>query len=297
MPAKNDASILPPIGRPIANTRIYLLDAQGEPVPVGVAGEIHVAGDGVARGYLNRPDLNAERFIKDPFSNDPGARMYKTGDLGRWLEDGSIEFLGRNDFQVKIRGFRIELGEIEARLAEHPAVRETAVLAREDGPGDKRLVAYYTGDADVAADHLRAHLAETLPEYMVPAAFVQLEALPLTANGKLDRKALPAPDASAVRGYEAPQGETEQALAAIWQDILQIERVGRQDNFFEMGGHSLLVVKLVREIKQQFEVELVLHDVFIAPVLSFLAERIIDAQLAQFDEDDLLQVMRSISDS
>ncbi|WP_198014534.1 non-ribosomal peptide synthetase [Methylobacter marinus] len=297
MPVKNNASILPPIGRPIANTRIYLLDAQGEPVPVGVAGEIHVAGDGVARGYLNRPDLNAERFIQDPFSNDPGARMYKTGDLGRWLEDGSIEFLGRNDFQVKIRGFRIELGEIEARLAEHPAVRETAVLAREDGPGDKRLVAYYTGDADVTVDSLRAHLAETLPEYMVPAAFVQLEALPLTANGKLDRKALPAPDASAVRGYEAPQGETEQALAAIWQDILQIERVGRQDNFFEMGGHSLLVVKLVREIKQQFEVELVLHDVFIAPVLSFLAERIIDAQLAQFDEDDLLQVMRSISDS
>jgi acyl carrier protein len=171
------------------------------------------------------------------------------------------------------------------------------VLAREDGAGGKRLVAYYTGDADLTVDSLRAHLAESLPEYMVPVAFVQLAALPLTANGKLDRKALPAPegDAYGAREYEAPQGETEQTLADIWSELLKVDQVGRHDNFFELGGHSLLVVKLVLEIKQQFEVELVLHDVFMAPVLSFLAERIIDAQLAQFDEDDLAQVMRSTS--
>jgi len=288
---------LPPIGKPIANTRVYLLDDHLSPVPVGAVGELYVGGAGLAKGYLNQPELTAERFIANPFSHDPQARLYKTGDLGRWREDGSIEFLGRNDFQVKIRGFRIELGEIEARLADHPAVRETAVLAREDGAGGKRLVAYYTGADDLAVDDLRAYLAEALPEYMVPVAFVQLAALPLTANGKLDRKALPVPDgdAYAARGYEAPQGETEQALADIWQDLLGIEQVGRHDNFFELGGHSLLVVKLVLEIKQQFEVELVLHDVFMAPVLSFLAERIIDAQLAQFDEDDLAQVMESTS--
>ncbi|MGJ0490395.1 non-ribosomal peptide synthetase, partial [Methylobacter sp.] len=290
---------LPPIGKPIANTRVYLLDPHLEPVPVGVMGELYVGGAGLARGYLNRPELTAERFIADPFSNDPEARLYKTGDLGRWREDGSIEFLGRNDFQVKVRGFRIELGEIEAQLAACAGVQEAAVIAREDHPGDKRLVAYYTGDAELTVEDLRAHLAETLPEYMVPVAFVHLEALPLTANGKLDRKALPAPegDAYGAREYEAPQGETEQALAAIWAELLKVDQVGRHDNFFELGGHSLLVVKLVLEIKQQFEVELVLQDVFMAPVLSFLAARIVDAQLAQFDEDDLAQVIRFMNDS
>jgi amino acid adenylation domain-containing protein len=290
---------LPPIGKPIANTRVYLLDDSLEPVPVGVSGELYVGGAGLARGYLNRPELTAERFIADPFSSDPEARLYKTGDLGRWREDGSIEFLGRNDFQVKVRGFRIELGEIEAQLAACAGVQEAAVIAREDHPGDKRLVAYYTGDAELTVEDLRAHLAETLPEYMVPVAFVQLEALPLTANGKLDRKVLPAPegDAYGAREYEAPQGETEQALAAIWAELLKVDQVGRHDNFFELGGHSLLVVKLVLEIKQQFEVELVLQDVFMAPVLSFLAARIVDAQLAQFDEDDLAQVIRFMNDS
>ncbi|MGJ0427606.1 amino acid adenylation domain-containing protein, partial [Methylobacter sp.] len=260
------------IGRPMANTRIYFLDAQGEPVPVGVAGELFVAGDGVGRGYLNRPELTTERFIQDPFSSDPNARLYKTGDLGRWLADGSIEFLGRNDFQVKVRGFRIELGEIEARLAGHPAVRETAVLAREDGSGGKRLVAYYTGDADLTVDELRAHLAETLPEYMVPAAFVYLEALPLTANGKLDRKALPAPDgeAYAARGYEAPQGQTEQTLAAIWAELLKVEQVARHDNFFELGGHSLLAVTLIARMRQA-GLNIDVRALFSAPTLAGLA--------------------------
>ena len=271
-----------PIGRPIDNTRIYILDAQGEPVPVGVPGELFIGGVQVGRGYLNRPELTAERFIADPFSNDPEARLYKTGDLVRWREDGSIEYLGRNDFQVKIRGFRIELGEIEARLAEHPALRETAVLAREDGPGGKQLVAYYTGDADVTVDSLRAHLAETLPDYMVPAAFVHLEALPLSPNGKLDRKALPAPDAGALqtRQYEAPQGETEQALADIWAELLKIDQVGRHDNFFELGGHSLLAISLIEKMGQRGLVADV-RVVFTAPTLAKLAEAVEEEQIME----------------
>ena len=207
-----------PIGRPISNVRIYILDAQGEPVPVGVGGELYIGGAGVARGYLNRPELTAERFLRDPFATEAGARMYKTGDLGRWLADGNIEFLGRNDLQVKIRGYRIELGEIEAVLAQHAAVRDAVVVAREDPGGDKRLVAYYTcaeageqNERAWGAEQLRAHILAKLPEYMVPAAYVRLESLPLTPNGKLDRKALPAPEADAyvVRGYEAPEGEIE----------------------------------------------------------------------------------------
>src|SRR6185437_10907056 len=216
------------IGCRIPDLKIYILDRYGEPVPVGVAGEMYIGGAGVARGYLNRPELTEERFLADPFSSEPGARMYRTGDLGRWLGDGNIEFLGRSDFQVKICGFRIELGEIEARLAEHAGVREAVVIAREDTPGDKRLVAYYTAadrerDQDIAdAEQLRAHLSATLPEYMVPAAYVRLATMPLTPNGKLDRKALPAPesDAYATAGYEPPQGETEILLARIWADLL-----------------------------------------------------------------------------
>src|SRR5437588_3257253 len=229
---EDDAQSIP-IGRPIANTRIYILDGYGQPVPVGVTGELYISGAGVARGYLNRPELTAERFLADPFSSEPGARMYKTGDLGRWLASGNIEYLGRNDFQVKIRGFRIELGEIESRLLEHSGVREATVVAREDRPGEKRLVAYYAGHEEAApgAEELRRHLATRVPEYMVPSVFVSLQKLPLTANGKLDRKALPAPeDSYAKRGYEAPEGETEAALAAIWAEVLKLERVGRDDN-------------------------------------------------------------------
>ncbi|MCF5710658.1 amino acid adenylation domain-containing protein, partial [Pseudomonas syringae] len=242
------------IGKPVANTQFYLLDDQGQPVPLGVPGEIYIGGAGVARGYLNRDDLTAERFVNDPFSTAANARMYRTGDLGRWLADGNIEYLGRNDDQVKIRGFRIELGEIEAKLAQHPAVQEAVVMAREDVPGDKRLVAYFTSDqANVEIETLRSHLQGQLPDYMIPAAYVHLEKLPLTPNGKLDRKALPAPDQHAVisRGYEAPRGEVEIALAHIWADILQVEQVGRHDHFFELGGHSLLAVKLIEKMRQQ----------------------------------------------
>ncbi|HEX8431133.1 MAG TPA: amino acid adenylation domain-containing protein, partial [Longimicrobium sp.] len=233
-----------PIGVRIPDLRTYLLDGAGEPVPVGVTGELYVAGAGVARGYLNRPEITAERFLDDPFH--PG-RMYRTGDLGRWLPDGTLEYLGRNDHQVKIRGFRIELGEIQARLAEHEGVRDAVVLAREDAPGDRRLVAWYVAADGVEPEALRARLAAKLPEYMVPAAYVRVDRLPLTPNGKLDTRALPAPEggAYAARPYEAPNGETETLLAAIWAELLGVERVGRLDNFFELGGHSLLAVTLI----------------------------------------------------
>ncbi|CAJ9204109.1 non-ribosomal peptide synthetase [Burkholderia pseudomallei] len=292
----------PPIGRPIANTRVYVLDAWLRPAPIGVAGELYIGGVQVARGYLNRPELTRERFIDDPFV--AGGRLYKTGDLARWRTDGRLEYLGRNDFQVKIRGFRIELGEIEAQLAKVADVREVVVLARDsaaevhdsatehatpNAPSpspetttataaataiEKRLVAYYTGDADVAA--LRAQAAQHLPSYMVPSAYVRLDAWPLTPNGKLDRRALPAPadDAYARAEYEAPQGAKEEALAAIWRELLHVERVSRHDNFFELGGHSLLAVQLVSRLRQALSVEVALGTVFDAPVLSALAERL-----------------------
>ncbi|HET7463026.1 MAG TPA: amino acid adenylation domain-containing protein, partial [Longimicrobium sp.] len=271
------------IGRPVANTRAYLLDRAGEPVPVGVAGELFIGGGQVARGYLDRPALTAERFVPDPFSRDSGARLYRTGDLGRWLADGSIEYLGRNDFQVKIRGFRIELGEVEARLAEHPAVRDAVVLAREDVPGERRLVAYYTAQAPAEAEALRAHLAGRLPEHMLPAAFVRLDALPLTAGRKVDRRALPAPegDAYATRGYEAPAGETERAVAAVWAEVLGVERVGRRDHFFELGGYSLLAVQVISRVRQALSVQVALGDLFTRPVLADFARELETAPRAE----------------
>jgi hypothetical protein len=213
-----DAGNRVPIGRPVPNARMYVLDRAGEPVPVGVTGELYIGGVQVARGYPGRPGLTAERFVPIPFGAEPGARLYRTGDLGRWRADGAIEYLGRNDFQVKVRGFRVELGEIEAVLDAQPAVREAVVLAREDAAGDRRLVAYYLADEPVAVDALKAHLAGRLPAYMVPAAYVWMQAYPLTSSGKVDRRALPAPegDAYARGGYEAPIGETEEALAEIW---------------------------------------------------------------------------------
>ncbi|HEX8363539.1 MAG TPA: amino acid adenylation domain-containing protein, partial [Longimicrobium sp.] len=251
-----------PIGAPLWNTCIYVLDAAGEPVPAGVAGELFIGGDGVARGYLNRPELTAERFVADPFS---GGRMYRTGDLGRWLPDGTIEYLGRNDFQVKIRGFRIELGEIESRIAGHPRVREAAVVASEE-----RLVAYFVADGELGAGALRAHLAEGLPEYMVPSAFIRMDAFPLTLNGKLDRKALPAPEGGtfAAREYEAPLGEVEVAVAGIWATVLGVERVGRWDHFFEMGGHSLRAVQVTSRVRQALGVDVALGGLFAKPVLA-----------------------------
>ncbi|HWX30080.1 MAG TPA: amino acid adenylation domain-containing protein [Steroidobacteraceae bacterium] len=271
------------IGRPIANARVYLLDAHGRPVPVGVTGELYIAGDGLARGYWNRPALTAERFVADPFAGEAGARMYRTGDLGRWLADGTIEFLGREDSQVKIRGFRIELGEIEARLAEHPGVREAVVIASEDGSGGKRLVGYYVGEHDVGAEALQALLAVTLPDYMVPAAYVRLEALPLTPNGKLDRRALPAPeeDAYVRRGYEKPIGAAEEALAQIWAGLFGLERIGRHDNFFELGGHSLLAMQVISQLRNRFALEMPLRTLFQARTLAAFAAAIDSAIASQ----------------
>jgi aryl carrier-like protein len=229
---------------------------------------------GVARGYLNRPELTAERFLPDPFRTEAEARMYKTGDLGRWLPDGNIEFLGRNDFQVKIRGFRVELGEIEARLAEHPGVREAVVVARQDQPDDQRLVAYvvpkqHDGNDGPRAEELRAYLSGKLPDYMVPALYVRLEAIPLSPNGKLDRKALPAPDVNAPRGYVAPQGEAELLMSEIWARVLGLAKVGRHDNFFELGGHSLLAVKVIEQLRRH-GVQADIRALFNAPRLADL---------------------------
>ncbi|MBV8368734.1 MAG: amino acid adenylation domain-containing protein [Candidatus Eremiobacteraeota bacterium] len=236
-----------PIGRPIANTRAYVLDAHRELVPAGVTGELYIGGVQVGRGYLNRPELTAERFVANPFV--AGDRLYKTGDLARHLADGTLEYLGRNDFQVKIRGFRVELGEIEARLAAHPGVREAVVVALDDG-GEKRLAAYFTAPDEIRADELRNALSTALPEHMVPSAYVQLESFPLTPNGKLDRAALPAPGgAQRTRRFEEPVGPVETALAAIWRDLLKLERVGRHDNFFELGGHSLLMIHAIQRMR------------------------------------------------
>ena len=266
------------IGRPVANTRIYLLDALGEPVPLGAIGEIHIAGAGVARGYLNRPELSAERFVADPFCAVENERMYKTGDLGRWHGDGSLEFLGRNDFQVKIRGFRIELGEIEAQLTRLHGVGEAIVVARDTGDGDKQLVAYLVAGAGEAVPDpstLRTQLAQKLPDYMLPAAYVLLPQLPLLGNGKLDRHALPAPgsDALAQRGYMPPQGRVETLLAQIWADLLGLEQVGRHDNFFELGGHSLLAVRMISQLRQSLDIELPLATLFAHPQLADLAQQ------------------------
>jgi amino acid adenylation domain-containing protein len=277
-PAGLDGDVVP-IGRPLPNMRIYLLDRFGAPVPLGAIGEIYIGGAGVARGYLNRVDLTAERFVRDPFSGDAAARMYRTGDLGRYLPDGNIEFLGRNDHQVKIRGFRIELGEIEFCLNEQAGVADAVVLVRQDHSGDPRLVAYVAAKDDSAkleaaefAAAMRSHLRSLLPEYMVPSAFVRLDALPLTPNGKVDRKALPAPedDAFARRSFEPPQGEIEQVVAKVWTELLGVDRIGRNDHFFELGGHSLLAVRMLERL-QRHSLSADVRTLFAKPVLADFA--------------------------
>jgi len=268
---------LPPIGRPIANTQIHLLSPDGQPVAVGAEGELFIAGECLARGYLHRPDLTAERFVPNPFSNDPKARMYKTGDRARWLPDGNIEYLGRLDQQVKIRGYRIELNEVEAALAQHPSVRECAAAACDGGAGSKRLAAYVVTQeamADGPAPDFRSFLSQRLPEYMVPSAFVLLDALPLTPSGKVDRRALPAPGPTQVTGSEpgvAPRNVTEEKLATIWRETLSLEHVGVEQNFFELGGHSLLAVQVIVKVKQVFRRELPVTAVFQNPTIEKLS--------------------------
>jgi amino acid adenylation domain-containing protein len=264
------------IGRPVGNVRVYLLDAHGALVPVGVPGELYVGGAGVSRGYLGRPGLTAEKFVPDPFSGEPGARMYRSGDQVRWRVDGELEYVGRVDFQVKVRGFRIELGEIEAVLRGHPHVKEAVVLLREDAPGQQRLVAYVTAQpgAEPTATELRARAAERVPEYMVPGDFVVLDQLPVTANGKVDRRALPAPERTEEGAYVAPRTVVEELLVGIWAEVLGAQRVGANENFFELGGHSLLVTRVVSRIRQIFGVEVQVRAVFEAPTVATMAERV-----------------------
>jgi natural product biosynthesis luciferase-like monooxygenase protein len=267
-----------PIGRPIANTQMYVLDGGLAPVPVGVPGELFIAGDGVVRGYLNRPELTAERFVRDPHAARQAARMYRTGDVARFRDDGAIEFLGRSDHQVKIRGYRIELGEIETALNQQPAVREGVVVAREDTPGDQRLVAYLVPEGkEPSSGDLRDALRAKLPEYMVPAHFVVLDKLPLTPNGKIDRKALPAPDAVAPRAeaqYVAPESDLEQAIVDAWRETLGVQKVGVRDNFFDLGGHSLLVVRLHRRLQPVVPRPLSITDLYRFPTIASLAEHL-----------------------
>jgi len=275
-----------PIGRPIANTQIYLLDRNLRPVPIGVPGEMYISGDGLARGYLNRPELTAEKFIPNPFSSQPGVLCYKTGDLARYLPNGEIEYLGRIDHQVKVRGFRIELGEIESILSQHPAVREVVVLAREEQPGDKQLVAYIVPGQEQTptTSELRNYLKEQLPEYMVPSVFILLKVMPLTPNGKVNRHALPAPDGlrpSLAATYEAPRSEMERTLTTIWQEVLHLEKVGVNDNFFDLGGNSLLMVQVHNKLKESFNWNLSIIEMFQNPTIKTLVQYLSQKQKEQ----------------
>ncbi|KYC36605.1 non-ribosomal peptide synthetase [Scytonema hofmannii PCC 7110] len=266
-----------PIGLPIANTQLHVLDQYHQLVPIGVPGELHIGGVSLARGYLNRPELTALKFIPNPFSNEPGARLYKTGDLARYRADGNLEFLGRIDHQVKVRGYRVELGEIEGLLGQHPEVQEAVVLMREDLPGNQRLVAYFVANTETAltTSDLRNFLKEQLPEYMVPSVFVQLKTLPLTTNGKIDRRVLPVPDGDRPEleeVYVAPRSEMERAIARVWQEVLHLEKVGVNDNFFDLGGHSLLIVQVHSKLQQNLHRNLSIVEIFQNPTIKSLAQ-------------------------
>ncbi|MEQ4299807.1 amino acid adenylation domain-containing protein [Plantactinospora sp. B6F1] len=285
-----------PVGYPLSDTRIYLLDGYGNLVPVGVPGEIHVGGPGVARGYLNRPELTAQRFVPDPFAAEPGARMYRSGDLARRRPDGGLDFLGRIDHQVQIRGYRVELGEIESVLAAHPGIRNAVVLTDEPEPGQPRVVAYYVPDADhpPLVPDLVGYCGSRLPDYMVPGVFVPLEKIPLTANGKLDRRALPRPARTVAEvdtaGYVAPQGPVEERIAEIWAELLDVD-AGTQTNFFTVGGHSILAVRLASRIQQEFEIDLPVRTVFERPTIARIAEAVeerIRAEIDELSDSDLL---------
>jgi len=268
-----DETLKVTIGRPIANTQVYILDCHLQPVPIGVPGELHIGGMGLARGYLNRPELTQEKFIPNPFSNYPDSRLYKTGDLARYLPDGKIEYLGRIDNQVKIRGFRIELGEIEALLNQNEAVQSSCVIVREDNLGDKRLVAYVVPQPEInlTINEIRQFLRAKLPDYMVPTAFVLLDTFPLTPNGKIDRRALPVPDLQSQGEYIAPRNPIEEKIAQIWAEVLKLERVSIEDNFFELGGHSLLATQVISRCQEAFEIALPLRYLFESPTIAQLS--------------------------
>jgi acyl carrier protein len=292
-----------PIGKPISNAQIYIVEPSLRPAPVGVAGELCIGGAGLAAGYLNQPGQTAERFIRNPFSADPEARIYRTGDLARYLPDGNIEFLGRLDHQVKIRGFRVEPAEIEAVLKSHAQVHQALVIPVEDKSGDKRLVAYVVpsgGKAAIPAEDLRDLTQQRLPDYMVPSAFVLLDALPLTPNGKVDRRALPSPDQAqgeAAGDFESPCNAMEEGVAAVWTEVLSRPRIGRHDNFFDLGGHSLLATQVISRLCSRFQVQLPLRTLFETPTVAGMAGIIAQSQPEQTEEvASLLNELEQLSD-
>ncbi|MGB7606025.1 MAG: amino acid adenylation domain-containing protein, partial [Lutisporaceae bacterium] len=270
------------IGKPMQNVKAYILDSNKKLQPIGVPGELCIAGESLARGYLNRAELTTEKFVDNPF--EPGTKMYRTGDLARWLSDGNIVFLGRIDHQVKIRGYRIELGEIETQLLSYQGVKEVIVTAKEDNSGSKYLCAYLVGERDFTVGELRQHLGKELPDYMIPSYFVQLEKLPLTVNGKIDRKALPEPDGSMASGitYEAPTNAVEEKLVTIWQEILKIDKIGIRDNFFELGGHSLKATSMVGKIQKELEVEILLKEIFQGSTIKEISDKIKEKEKAAY---------------
>ena len=289
----------PALGGPIANTRFYVLDANRQPVPIGVAGELLIGGEGLALGYHDRPELTAEKFVDDAFSPSAGARLYRTGDLVRWRENGTLEFLGRIDQQVKLRGFRIELGEVEAALDAHPDVSAAVAIVREDSPGDQRLIAYVVpaGEQIVELEQLRRLCKAKLPPFMVPSGFVSVDAFPVTANGKLDRRALPAPDGARpamARSYVAPETPVEQTLASIWSEILGVDRIGLDDDFFDLGGHSLLAVKMLSRVQESFDLNLRLPQVFEHSTIRELAAAIAAELLDAAGDDELASLLAEV---
>ncbi len=294
------APVTVPIGRPLANTACYVLDPRARPVPEGVRGQLFIGGAGVARGYVGQPELTAERFVADPFAGGD-ARMYATGDLARRLPDGTIEFLGRADDQIKIRGFRVEPAEIEAALRRIESVQDAVVLAPEDGRGERRLVAYVASEQGPEQDELRRRVAEWVPEVMVPSAFVVLDSFPLTPSGKVDRGSLPAPEeaqAADARAYVAPRTPTEEAVAAIWTDVLGLEQVGVEDDFFALGGHSLLATQIVAQIRSDFSVDLPLHALFGSPTVAALSQQLVEQMGGSGDDEtaELLAQLEGLSD-
>jgi amino acid adenylation domain-containing protein len=301
---RDDSRPVVPIGRPVANTQVYVLDRGLQPVPIGVPGELFLGGVQIGRGYYNKPELTSERFIPDPFRREPDARLYKTGDLCRWLPDGVVEYLGRLDFQVKIRGLRIELGEIETLLSQHVSVQHCVVIAREDVPGDKRLIGYIVAKQGmpVSADELRQHLRQTLPEYMIPSAFISLDKLPLSPNGKVDRKALPAPEHSShegATGKVAARNTVEELVAGIWCEVLKLQEIGINDDFFELGGHSLLAVQLLSRVRQIYGLDLSLEVVYSGDfTVAELAKAVELKEIEQAGGNyrDLLQELEGLSD-
>jgi acyl-CoA synthetase (AMP-forming)/AMP-acid ligase II/acyl carrier protein len=289
------------IGSPLANTQMYVLDGHLQPMAVGVMGELYIGGDGLARGYWGRPEQTAERFLPNPFAEEPGQRMYRTGDVVRYRSNGEIDYLGRGDAQVKLRGFRIELGEIESVLAAHALVSECVVAVFGEAD-EKRLVAYVVGDVaeeDLDSSQLRAYLKERLPEYMIPSVFIFLTELPLTPNGKVNRKALPEPERSGGEvgaGYVAARTPVEEVLCGMWEQVLRVERVGVHDNFFELGGHSLLATQVISQVREAFGVELPLRRLFETPTVATLAAEVEVKQLEQADSEKLRELLEELEE-